>query len=72
MMGRMVSGQEKLFYEFCLDERVPAGHFLRKIDAVLDLPGLHRQLAPFYSHTGRLSLPESRFVTGLPLERRIV
>ena len=50
MMGR------RLFYEFDLDERVSADHLLRKIDSVLDLDGLHRQLGPFYSDTGRPSV----------------
>jgi hypothetical protein len=53
MMGRMVGGQAKLFYEFNLDERVPSGHLLRRIDAVLDLGDLHSHLASFCSQTVR-------------------
>jgi hypothetical protein len=30
-------GQTKLFYEFCLEDRIPADHMLRKIDRFLDL-----------------------------------
>lgn len=56
MMGRQAGMQERLFYEFDLDERVPADHQLRKINSVLDLSGLHRQLGPFYSDTGRPSV----------------
>jgi transposase len=56
MMGRLEARQAKLFYEFCLEDRVPADHLLRKIDAVLDLGDLHRRLEPFYSHTGRPSV----------------
>ena len=56
MMGRLSGDQARLFYEFDLDSRVPADHLLRKIDAVLDLGDLRRQLAPFYSHTGRPSI----------------
>lgn len=56
MMGRQMGMQERLFYEFDLDERVPADHLLRKINSVLDLSGLHRQLGPFYSDTGRPSV----------------
>ncbi len=52
MMGERVGGQDRLFYEFCLEDRVPADHFLRKIDAVLDLSWLRGELAPYYSHTG--------------------
>jgi len=56
MMGRQGGVQEQLFYSFRLDERVPAGHLLRKIDAVLDLSELHQRLATYYSHTGRPSI----------------
>ena len=56
MMGRLEARQAKLFYEFCLEDRVPADHLLRKIDAVLDLGDVHRRLEPFYSHTGRPSV----------------
>jgi hypothetical protein len=35
MMGQAVGQQDRLFYEFNLDERVPAGHLLRRINAVL-------------------------------------
>jgi transposase len=56
MMGRQPGVQEKLFYEFRLEDRVPADHPLRRIDRVLDLAGLHQALAPFYSPTGRPSI----------------
>lgn len=56
MMGERVGGQERLFYSFRLDERVPADHPLRRIDAVLDLGWLRQALRPFYSHTGRPSV----------------
>jgi hypothetical protein len=37
MMGRQSGGgQAKLFYEFCLENRVPADHLLRKIDRFLE------------------------------------
>jgi len=52
MMGERVGSQDRLFYEFCLEDRIPADHFLRKIDAVLDLSWLRGELAPYYSHTG--------------------
>ena len=52
MMGTAVSGQDRLFYSFNLEDRVPADHLLRQIDAVLDLSWLRGELAPFYSHTG--------------------
>jgi len=36
MMGRQSRGQEQLFYQFSLDEVVPADHLVRRIDAVLE------------------------------------
>ncbi len=52
MMGQAVGQQDRLFYEFNLEERIPANHLLRRIDAVLDLSWLRADLSPFYSHTG--------------------
>jgi transposase len=52
MMGERVGAQGRLFYEFCLEEVVPADHLLRRIDAVLDLSWLRSELAPYYSHLG--------------------
>jgi transposase len=56
MMGEKSGSQDQLFYQFNLDEVVPADHLLRRIDAVLDLSGLRTQLAPHYSHLGRPSI----------------
>ena len=56
MMGRRKSEQGQLFYVFNLDDVVPPDHLARKIDAVLDLGWVHRELAPYYSHTGRPSI----------------
>ncbi|MAG99030.1 MAG: IS1182 family transposase [SAR202 cluster bacterium] len=52
MMGQAVGQQDRLFYEFNLEDRVPSNHLLRRIDAVLDLSWLRAELSPFYSHTG--------------------
>jgi transposase len=52
MMGERAGSQDRLFYDFCLEDVVPADHFLRKIDAVLDLTWLRSELAPYYSHLG--------------------
>ena len=52
MMGEQLGRQDRLFYEFCLEDRIPADHVLRRIDAVLDLSWLRAELAPHYSHTG--------------------
>ena len=51
-MGPAVGQQDRLFYEFNLEDRVPANHLLRRIDAVLDLSWLRSEIAAFYSHTG--------------------
>ncbi len=56
MMGDRVRSQERLFYEFDLEDMVPSDHLLRKIDAVLDLSWLRRKLAPYYSPIGRPSI----------------
>ncbi len=52
MMGQSVGRQDRLFYDFNLDDRIPADHLLRRIDGVLDLSWLRDELSPFYSHTG--------------------
>ncbi|MFM0254405.1 MULTISPECIES: IS1182 family transposase [Paraburkholderia] len=56
MMGRLDSGQDKLFYSFNLDNHVPQSHLLRGIDRFLDLRDLRQHLAPFYSPIGRPSI----------------
>ena len=56
MLGEQVGQQDRLFYEFNLEDRVPADHLLRRLDAVLDLGWLRTELSPFYSHTGRPSV----------------
>ena len=56
MMGRREDGQGQFFYSFDLDEVVPPDHLTRQIDAVLDLSWVHKELAPYYSHTGRPSI----------------
>lgn len=38
------------------DARVPAGHLLRRVDAVLDLSGVRERLRPRYSRIGRPSV----------------
>ena len=56
MMVRLSGDRDRLFYEFDLDEMVPADHLVRRIDGVLDLGWLHGELASVYSHTGRPSI----------------
>jgi transposase len=79
MMGRQGGNQDRLFYSFNLESHVPADHLLRGIDRCLDLSDLRRQLAPFYSHTGRPSIDPELMVRmlligysfGIRSERRL-
>ena len=58
MMGRQDRDQRQLFYEFSLDEMIPANHLLRRINvfAIAVLADLHEQLKAFYSDIGRPSV----------------
>jgi transposase len=56
MMGQLDHDQGQLFYAFDLNAAVPADHQVRAIDGVLDLSWLRRELAPYYSRTGRPSI----------------
>ncbi len=56
MMGRQEDEQRQFFYVLDLDEVVPPDHLVRQIDGVLDLGWVHKELAPYYSHTGRPSI----------------
>jgi transposase len=52
MLGRKTF-EPKLFYQFSLEERVPAGHLLRRVAAAVDFAFVRRLTARFYSHTGQ-------------------
>src|SRR5215468_8126492 len=56
MMGRRENRQGQFFYSFDLDKVVPPDHLARQIDSVLELNWVHRELASYYSHTGRPSV----------------
>ncbi len=56
MMGERRVAQGALFYEFSLEEHVPADHLLRSIERFVDLGSVRAHLAPFYSSTGRPSV----------------
>jgi transposase len=79
MMGPRQVEQGALFYNFSLDAHVPADHLLRSIDRFVDLSGLRRELAPFYSTMGRPSIdPELMirmliigYCSGIRSERRL-
>jgi transposase len=56
MMGRREEGQGQFFYSFDLDKVVSPDHLVRQIDGLLDLSWVHKELAPYYSHTRRPSI----------------
>jgi transposase len=58
MMGRQTGDQSQLFYLFNLEERIPAGNLLRRINPIVTrvLADLREKLAPFYSDIGRPSI----------------
>ena len=56
MMGHRQVEQAALFYEFSLEKHVPPDHLLRLIDRFVELGELRRELATFYSTTGRPSI----------------
>ncbi len=79
MMGPRQVAQASLFYEFSIEDHVPADHLLRKIDRYLDLSEIRSFLAPYYSHQGRPSVdPELMirmlllgYAMGIRSERRL-
>ena len=79
MLGPRQVAQGALFYEFSIEDHVPLDHLLRSIDRFVDLGGLRRHLAPFYSSTGRPSVdPELMirmlilgYAFGIRSERRL-
>ena len=81
MMGRQTGDQSQLFYLFNLEERIPAGHLLRRINPVVSriLAGLREALAPFYSEIGRPSIDPELMIRmlivgyfyGVRFERRL-
>lgn len=56
MIREPVGQQDHFFYEFNLENLVPADHLLGNIDAVLDLSWLRGELKPYYSDSGRPSV----------------
>ncbi len=56
MMDQRGGDHEQLFYAFNLDNHVPKGHLLRRIDDFFDSGDLRKHMASFYSHTGRPSI----------------
>src|ERR1700683_3094250 len=58
MMGRQSGDQASLIYQFCLDDRVPKNHLLRRINVfvIAALADVHEQLDAHYSEIGRPSI----------------
>jgi transposase len=56
MMGRREGGHGQFFCSFDLDKVTPPDHLVRRVEDVLDLSWVHKELAPYYSHTGRPSI----------------
>ncbi|MEL6420596.1 MAG: transposase, partial [Pseudomonadota bacterium] len=56
MMGDRQSLQSSLFYEFNIEDHVPADHLLRSIDRFVDLSDVRARLEPHYSRIGRPSI----------------
>ncbi len=56
MMGRLEPGQERLFYNFRLEDQVPPNHLVRKLNALLEFEPFRDRLGPFYSEIGRPSV----------------
>jgi transposase len=79
MMGRQSADQRRLFYDFCLEDAMPADHLLRRIDGLLDLGMVREKLRPHYSTMGRPSVdPELMirmlilgYAFGIRSERRL-
>ena len=71
MMGRREHGQGQFFYEFTLDEVVPPDHLVRRIDAVLDLGWVHKDLAPYQEYVKARGL-RWRPTTPTPADRRLI
>lgn len=44
---------ERLFYDFCPNDHVPADHLLRRIDRLLELGSVYGGPARYYSSIGR-------------------
>ncbi len=56
MMGERQALQSSLFYEFNLEDHVPADHLLRGMDRFVDLSEVRARLEPHYSRIGRPSI----------------
>lgn len=60
-MGRQDRDQSQLFYDFNLDDVIPEGHLLRRMNVFVSaaLDDLHKQLRAYYSDIGHRRLLRS-------------
>lgn len=78
MMG-LQEAPVRLFYDFDLEDHIPSGHMLRRIDHFLDCNAMRKHLASHYSRLGRPSVdPELiirmlviGYAMGIRSERRL-
>src|SRR5215471_16072112 len=81
MMGRQRRDQERLFYEFRLEDRIPQNHLLRRMNVFVTvaLADLHKRLEAHYSDIGRPSIDPELMVrmlivgycSGIRFERKL-
>jgi hypothetical protein len=73
MMGRRDGGQGQFFIRLIWTGVVPPDHLVRQIDGILDLSWVHKELSPYYSHTGRPSIDPVLvgYVFAIRSERRL-
>lgn len=79
MMGT-TNTQASMFHYTSVEQLVPADDPLRAIEAVIDWEVIREQLAPFYSETGRPSIPPEQLIKatligylfGITSERRLM
>jgi transposase len=79
MMGT-TNTQTSMFHYTSVERLVPADDPLRAIEAVIDWEVIREQLAPFYSETGRPSIPPEQLIKamligylfGITSERRLM
>ena len=79
MLGPKQEAQSALFYDFSIEDHVPADHILRAIEGIIDLSGVRQHLSGFYSATGRPSVDPDLmmrmllvgYIMGIRSERRL-
>ena len=79
MLGPKQEAQSALFYDFSIEDHVPADHILRAIEGIIDLSGVRQHLSGFYSTTGRPSVDPDLmmrmllvgYIMGIRSERRL-